>query len=188
MTHDSIQERRSHKRNPWLWRVVTLAWSALNLAVRLKWWRASQEPSVLQRDAGALRRACLGFPLPVLLQGRSVRRFTSPSTGVQTLSYRVPTEIAPEAIHAYYEAYFREQGFAPVHERNTNTTPHTTEGLKGNNTRHSTVVYRHADGLRSATVSVVAPLAAAGSHTVVVAVKPLCAPQRESRRCSESHA
>ncbi|MBI3948737.1 MAG: hypothetical protein HY321_22700 [Armatimonadetes bacterium] len=157
----------------WVWRSVTLAWTALGVAVSLKWWRESQDPRVLARDAAALRRACLGFPLPVMLRGRQSHRFTSPETGAQSLSYRIPATDPPGAVFAYYDAYLRGQGFAPDPERDRVVAPQGPEAPEVASRHHAMAAYMHADGPRAATVSVVTGLVPTGDRTVVVGVRPV---------------
>lgn len=150
-------------RARWLWRGVTALWAAGATAVALRLRRESLDPVVLRGDEDALRRACLGFPLPVMLGGSRTHDFRDADSGTRSLSYRLPAARSCEEVHAYYDDYLRRSGFAPA-GGSLEAERAPTEPTKA---------YRDADGLRAASVSVHTEPLRGDYRTVVVTVRPI---------------
>ena len=149
------------ERVGWGWRVLTLAWTGLAVAMALRLRRESLKPEVIRRDEGALRRACLGFPLPVMLGGSQVKDSRDQDTGTRTLSYRLPATQNQDEILAYYDDYFRKSGFVP--------TDGEPDALPGGVER----AYHDACRLRAVTLSVRREPPEGDHHAVILIVQPI---------------
>lgn len=150
-------------RTRWIWRGVTALWAAAATTVALRLRRESLDPAVLRENEDALRRACLGFPLPVMLGGSRVHDFRDADTGSRSLSYRLAAARSADEVHAYYDDYLRRSGFTPAGGASQTEAP-PTETLKA---------YRDADGLCAASVSVHTEPLRGGYRTVVITVRPI---------------
>jgi hypothetical protein len=148
-------------RMGWGWRGLTLAWAGLAVAVALRLRRESLEPAVILRDEDAHRRACLGFPLPVMLGGSQVEDCRDPDTGTRALSYRLPATRSQEEVYAYYDDYFRRSGFVP------------SDGDPGASPGGAQRAYHDAGRLRAITVSVRSEPPESDHHTVTLTVQPI---------------
>lgn len=95
----------------WLWRAAVLAGAAAAVAASIALRRRSRDVPVLAANEDALRRACLGTPLPILLRGRRPHRACDEESGTQSLAYHLPAPYPADEVLHYYDDHLRREGF-----------------------------------------------------------------------------